>query len=100
PPPPVSTHVPYPTLFRSHVDLQRRNDQPRHRERLVARLAHGHEFIFRDAVADVDVVIALVADGCLPLDVASVGTVVMAHEQPRLDRKSTRLNSSHVKISY
>src|SRR5690349_22004608 len=69
--PPRSTLFPYTTLFRSAL-----GDQLGHPLRL-ALLVHGHEGeVGRD-------------------DVASVTAATSSR-----DRKSTRLNSSHVEISY
>src|SRR3712207_8111621 len=77
--PPRSTLFPYTTLFRSA-------DQP------VVEVARGH---VRHAVGDVEVGLLLLAD-------------VLRERAPRgeraprrqVDRKSTRLNSSHANISY
>src|SRR2546426_7274723 len=85
--PPRSTLFPYTTLFRSRVapsgDLE---DRRKRDERLdhACRLGGGHE--------DVDVFHGLThpAEGAGDLD--PVGAAV--------DRKSTRLNSSHLVISY
>src|SRR5690606_40198992 len=93
PPPPRPTLFPYTTLFRSYwvhaahqlagtgITLEKlAPGQPNHIDWLATQLAEG------DSVA-VD------------------GNVLSIAEQDRLldafeDRKSTRLNSSHVKISY
>src|SRR5436309_4617278 len=68
--PPRSTLFPYTTLFRSFGLVQQ----------LEARRLHGQE---------------LIAAGQQPGDSKADG-----ERQQRTDRKSTRLNSSHVKISY
>src|SRR2546430_13255653 len=70
--PPRSTLFPYPPLFRSLADEERGVD---HLD-LVVPLAHA-------AVA-----------------AAAAGQPVLVHLQADLDRKSTRLNSSHSQISY
>src|SRR5690349_23673826 len=71
--PPRSTLFPYTTLFRSVVaDL----DQPCRRSSLLWRLGDDHR------------------------DVLAVMTDLRVLKRRRRDRKSTRLNSSHVEISY
>src|SRR5690606_41572141 len=72
--PPRSTLFPYTTLFRSAV-LGR--EQHRGRAGVVQRLHDGH------AVAELE-----------------RGLETLAQALLQVDRKSTRLNSSHVKISY
>src|SRR5690606_40954398 len=82
PPPPSSTLFPYTTLFRSppralHVRLHRGHDR-------AARRARPRRRLHREAVQPG----RTRAQG--PRDPGCAGE----------DRKSTRLNSSHVKISY
>src|SRR5690348_17517544 len=80
-PPPRSTLFPYTTLFRSpghHRDPQR-HDQ------------HGHEERRDHDVGDVGVLVG---------EPAEEGEVVERGRLLPLDRKSTRLNSSHPSISY
>src|SRR3712207_8984401 len=86
--PPRSTLFPYTTLFRSAAELGaslgRVANNPRHRP------------IVTTQQTDAPV---LVAD----LDPADLRRRVMLRHQPgpaALDRKSTRLNSSHANISY
>src|SRR5207302_10655711 len=74
-PPPRSPLFPYTTLFRSYTTM--------------------------DTVADIDMLRHALGARAIVLDGVSYGTYVaeryaLAHP----DRKSTRLNSSHVKISY
>src|SRR5690606_40993445 len=88
--PPRSTLFPYTTLFRSRLE---------HRAVLIAE--EGEE----------DLVLQLVLQG-IPNDVEessmcggrsvfeNVLPVCVLTPDPHVDRKSTRLNSSHVKISY
>src|SRR3712207_7975007 len=76
--PPRPTLFPYTTLFRSPCVRARAQDGP-----LVRRVAHG-----RDPL--------LAADGLQVVAHDAVGR----REFRRLDRKSTRLNSSHANISY
>src|SRR5690242_20868628 len=78
--PPRSTLFPYTTLFRSQAQ-----------QRGLARAARAHDG--RDAAAgDLDV---------QPVeDLAGTHGVVDRAQDLRRDRKSTRLNSSHMSISY
>src|SRR3712207_8952107 len=90
--PPRSTLFPYTTLVRSlrfpatgrsdHQDVLRRH--------LVAQL--GRELLAAPAVAQSD------GDGALGVVLAD--DVLVERGDDRLDRKSTRLNSSHANISY
>src|SRR3546814_48341 len=76
---------------RPHIDLYRRQQQPRHREFGIARAAASDELVFGDTVARVDVCGTLLGDGRLPAVLLPLrGQIVVAQ-----DRKSTRLNSSH-----
>src|SRR3712207_8796064 len=86
--PPRSTLFPYTTLFRSFVD-------PLHRLALVEQVAikvPGSTLALRDNESDLE---GRVATG-----------LCRQHTDPRIqvrckvDRKSTRLNSSHANISY
>src|SRR5690606_41554244 len=83
--PPRSTLFPYPTLFRS---------------RLVAHLHHRQQRPFVERLRALDHragdVLVVGGDGEHEVD-RRMGTG--AHDED-IDRKSTRLNSSHVKISY
>src|SRR5690606_39556907 len=86
--PPRSTPFPYTTLFRSPADDRL----------LVAPCDHGVDQLVRPAVGEVVVVEPQPAQvlhvvRCLEVEAAGV----LAR---KADRKSTRLNSSHVKISY
>src|SRR5699024_11704331 len=98
PPPaprPISTPFPYTTLFRSqlpggHEDGEvPRDDLPDHPERLVEVVGDG-------------VLVQLGDTTLLGADRAGeVAEVVDRQREVRVeDRKSTRLNSSHVSISY
>ena len=53
----------------------------------VARCPHGDELLLGHAVANMDVVRALVGNGGFPADVAAVRAVVVAHEEPRFWRQ-------------
>src|SRR5437870_6403319 len=83
--PPRPTHFPYTTLFRSAVPRIRRDRQSGH-SRLRRDFAHAHA----------DVVLAFSADGSGVTQARPIQSGMRA----QLDRKSTRLNSSHVAISY
>src|SRR5690606_41932194 len=84
-PPPRSTPFPYTTLFRSERAAQEPSDhQHRHLEHSAGEADRGSEL-----------------GDSRHQTVAGPGAEVGADVQPRgEDRKSTRLNSSHVKISY
>src|SRR5256886_9021548 len=85
--PPRSTLFPYTTLFRSlGTDFPYRQFYPRGGGVRIAQVDQRGEVIGRRA----------------PVDVGVVGDVRETIEAllPRLDRKSTRLNSSHSQISY
>src|SRR5690349_24195519 len=71
PPPPTSTLFPYTTLFRSVLVLDEQN----------APVLVDHEGAHGPALLRVQ-------------------PIVKRGEPPQADRKSTRLNSSHVEISY
>src|SRR5438034_6441089 len=86
--PPRSPLFPYTTLFRSE-ELADRHDRPTAGDRGRPGAGPGE----RDALGDGDA--AAVAPGG-DLDDIAVGRGV----ERRLDRKSTRLNSSHTVISY
>src|SRR5688572_31895788 len=82
-PPPRSTLFPYTTLFRSAADVDLL-------DALVRRGAGQHGLPERVEVGDQQVE---------RLD-AEVGQLRDVVRQPAVDRKSTRLNSSHSQISY
>src|SRR5207249_12255631 len=79
PPPPTSTLFPYTTLFRSHLFQRREFAEPpgEHRPQAASR---------RDAQKGIAF--------------SELAVLVAAAGDERPDRKSTRLNSSHVSISY
>src|SRR5207249_8544732 len=82
-PPPQSTLFPYTTLFRSRLGIGEDSRDPRRCERQLGKpLRVGRPRDDVDALA-----VELVHDG---LDARALQS----------DRKSTRLNSSHVSISY
>src|SRR5690349_23091008 len=88
PPTPRSTLFPYTTLFRSGLRQRRPGvTRPRYVERL-ARMARPRTRASLPA--------ARVPGGALPRQVVEGARKL----RRRRDRKSTRLNSSHVEISY
>src|SRR5437868_7972992 len=91
-PPPRSTLFPYTTLFRSQ---QRTQDLHTTLHGVRGEQDLGHE---QDAVAEVD------TDDPHAFDQRVIqhllGVPATLEEDARRDRKSTRLNSSHVSISY
>src|SRR5690606_41331443 len=99
-PPPCSTLFPYTTLFRSQEQQQfSRHFDPLLRSEPRARLAQELDFLGRRFAAEDFVAMRKAAEAfddvmmaLRPLEGAAGLRIV--------DRKSTRLNSSHVKISY
>src|SRR5256885_10782047 len=90
--PPRSTLFPYTTLFRSHVLVQAAGVRTRVRtERAVGLRGSALQHV--EAVGAVPVRVARVGAG------HGVALICPAHQRRR-DRKSTRLNSSHLVISY
>src|SRR5690606_41043573 len=96
PRPPPTTLFPYTTLFRS--SLHARDDQAQ----LVRQLSEYVEIhVLEREGGGVDISVgngrpAIVGETAYEIEVASAPPAGYA----TLDRKSTRLNSSHVKISY
>src|SRR3712207_8749481 len=85
--PPRSTLFPYTTLFRSVVEIH-----PRLLGHAI-RQVHGH--------LGADIQAAVVLGRPVALDAVERGQhAVNVDELENLDRKSTRLNSSHANISY
>src|SRR5438874_10176159 len=80
PPPPRSTLFPYTTLFRSYHDERGVGEYPAYAGRVDARGSGPGSTFWRRPLPPLPV-LPHRSDGCL-------------------DRKSTRLNSSHVEISY
>src|SRR3712207_8283135 len=80
--PPRSTLFPYTTLFRSREPLAPGRRGSQHARRLRVLGGAGNPVPTQDAAT------------------ASLRVCVEGHLAPGLDRKSTRLNSSHANISY
>src|SRR2546426_7944466 len=89
--PPRSTLFPYTTLFRSLV--------PR-LERLTVRAADGVIANTPQLAAVLSAKYPKVPVHCVPNGVDAECLPPARHPYPGLDRKSTRLNSSHLVISY
>src|SRR5207249_8634341 len=92
-PPPLPTLFPYTTLFRSRLDLE---------ERRLGQLrqAAGHFGLPDAGGADHDDVLRRHLVTELGRDALPPPAVAERDGDGALDRKSTRLNSSHVSISY
>src|SRR5207302_10012613 len=84
PPPPESTLFPYTTLFRSRIENSRSGSQ---------RINCGINAQFHNLPREHGRGIKV----CKRRDRRRIGEIVGGND---VDRKSTRLNSSHVKISY
>src|SRR5690554_7397414 len=92
--PPTPTPFPYTTLFRS-ADTRKTTPGLRAFERYAVRMGGGHNH--RDSLGSA----VMIKDN----HIAAAGGIEPAVERarsraPHTDRKSTRLNSSHVRISY
>src|SRR5207253_4906140 len=96
PPLPRTTLFPYTTLFRSI-----RVDELRLQQQVFRRVSGQREFGKCDDVRiDIARAIHPLDDlACVSVHVTN-DDIDLSHRQTQLDRKSTRLNSSHVAISY
>src|SRR5690606_40068030 len=92
PPPPITTLFPYTTLFRSLQNLlfNLRNPDPQSGRTSRFRPQIIHASHHRNST------------NCLPVQALIIihKTAQVIRRSNLIDRKSTRLNSSHVKISY
>src|SRR5690242_21463731 len=86
PPPPRSTLFPYTTLFRSVARKLDPREVAARARRLVDAGVTSIAIVFLHAYAN-------------PRHEAQAAALV-ARRHPKVDRKSTRLNSSHMSISY
>src|SRR5690606_41447216 len=94
PPPPTSTPFPYTTLFRSAATVILRENPTELHENVPQRAARqGARLTFTKHFLDLRS-----GPKLGPREGRDVLDTVLA--EPAQDRKSTRLNSSHVKISY
>src|SRR5690606_41264889 len=90
--PPCSTRFPYTTLFRSTAGIRETTDQI---ESIGVQRAYGK-------IRQSAIVLYLFDPREIPPDrLGGILDDIRSHmSKPEKDRKSTRLNSSHVKISY
>src|SRR5207249_12316912 len=92
-PPPRSTLFPYTTLFRSSDDVGLGHGYLEARERV--------DDFWTSGVCDPDSEVHLARGGARAVPAVGSAGGVALHQLPGgEDRKSTRLNSSHVSISY
>src|SRR5256886_8440778 len=103
--PPRSTLFPYTTLFRSGVEVRLRLHQAE-RERGIDALGEG-DIVDRGRQVGGDIVVRRIVDdrvGTLQLEPRhrqlTARRLERLLERAHVDRKSTRLNSSHSQISY
>src|SRR5205807_10672737 len=94
PPPPISTLFPYTTLFRSYYDASLNGQVAEVEAQLQERLLALRDQVVGRFADDID----LVREEYTQLRDEFTGR--MQGCRTRLDRKSTRLNSSHLVISY
>src|SRR5690554_7416882 len=87
PPPPRSTLFPYTTLFRSFTPVP------------VASLGEAVSQVLAGKADAFLAPVPVVSDYLESAMVNGIGLAVLLDNRP-VDRKSTRLNSSHVRISY
>src|SRR5690625_7102752 len=102
--PPLSTLFPYTTLFRSEQKKDFNSRKEREREQTHEMLTWakkpgltrcGHPFTLRANVEFLDELPRIEQNGACGIGLLRTETVLF-----ETDRKSTRLNSSHVAISY
>src|SRR5205807_7730747 len=98
-PPPPSTLFPYTTLFRSH-HFESRSFPPRSklREQIQRPVIISHQEIIQEM--DIHDAVPLLQELHLIHDFFGTPQAVLFPQISRIDRKSTRLNSSHLVISY
>src|SRR5690606_40186219 len=97
--PPRSTRFPYTTLFRSEKEEkkeEKKNGNGRYTRREYSYDSFSRSFELPDTVKQ-DGINATYHDGVLELHIPKKAEQAATAQR---DRKSTRLNSSHVKISY
>src|SRR3712207_7265161 len=98
--PPRSTLFPYTTLFRSREHMTE-DMLLLYRETLERedKITMAHSIEMREPFLDLKV-IAFSMQTDMKLSVKGSGDTFGKHVHRKLDRKSTRLNSSHANISY
>src|SRR2546430_3835842 len=88
--PPRSTLFPYTTLFRSELE----------EFGIVVSRTEGGEHLYRESEADISAACARLARFGIDARHLRTFLTAAARQAALLDRKSTRLNSSHSQISY
>src|SRR5207302_4989143 len=97
-PPHISTLFPYTTLFRSRRRMGARTKSGD--DDVVVAGGRGDVRLVRLTGQEGHTVVPLVADGAARRQRDAAAGAERRRAAGRKDRKSTRLNSSHVKISY
>src|SRR5690606_40675418 len=92
---PASTIVPYTTLFRS-VQIVNNNNGARLETYVIAGERGSRVICLNGAAAR----LVQPGDTVIIISYAMLSEEELRDFKPKVDRKSTRLNSSHVKISY
>src|SRR5690606_39973345 len=92
--PPISTLSPYPTLFRSRLDTRTLEAQ---RTQAEAEVRRAEENL---ATSEANVQLRSSERRLAEQELKRFRELFQRGHASRQDRKSTRLNSSHVKISY
>src|SRR5256885_12063428 len=95
--PPRSTLFPYTTLFRSREMAQALGEVPQHGSTRGVELLRVQAEVVRRGDGPVEHPPGVLH---LPLSRQTFGQPERARDERSLDRKSTRLNSSHLVISY
>src|SRR3712207_9033749 len=96
--PPRSTLFPYTTLFRSRWAVENACGLGRY---LAGRLAAaGESVVDVPSKLSARVRVLSIGNACKNDELDALATALAAWRNERLDRKSTRLNSSHANISY
>src|SRR5690606_41990810 len=93
--PPTSTPLPYTTLFRSHEQVE-----PGQIPTLFNPVASYRRSFTLERPLDDGETVSIVFEGAESAIAVWCNGVYIGYATDSLDRKSTRLNSSHVKISY
>lgn len=81
-----------------HVHLHRRNDQPRHGQCGIPRLAQLYEFVPGCSVPDMDVTLLLFGHRRFPGNFPTIGPVIVTHEKPHLIRQGQQLLDAVIQL--